>query len=160
MRMTKQLAVFLALAAGLASGCATGRAFTRGNDAVKSGEWDTAVAYYREALKNSPNRVDVRVALQRATAAATSAHMLRASQLEAQNQLPGALAEYRLASDVDPGNVMAAAKAAELDRKIRQQIEDSRPKSPMDTMREQARRQSPLPQLAVDPRMPLPLLTF
>jgi hypothetical protein len=30
--------------------------------------------------------------------AASAAHMLRASQLEAQNQLPGAAAEYRLAS--------------------------------------------------------------
>jgi general secretion pathway protein D len=158
--MTKRLGILLALAVALASGCATGRAFVRGNDAAKAGDWDSAVSYYREALKNSPNRVDVRVALQRAVQTASSAHMLRASQLESQNQLPGALAEYRLASDVDPGNVMAAAKAAELDRRIRQQIEDSRPKSPMDTMREQARRLSPLPQLAVDPRMPLPLLTF
>ena len=160
MRMTKQLGMCLALAAAMASGCATGRAYMRGNDAAKAAEWDTAVGYYREALKNSPNRVDVRVALQRAVQAASAAHMLRASQLESQNQLPGALAEYRAASDVDPGNVMAAAKAAEMDRKIRQQIEESRPKSPMDTMREQARKVSPLPQLSVDPRLPLPLLTF
>src|SRR6478672_13697129 len=135
MRMTKRLGICLALAAAMASGCATGRAYMRGNDAAKAGDWDAAVGYYREAEKNSPNRVDVRVALQRAVQTASSAHMLRANQLEAQNQLPGALSEYRLASDIDPGNVMAAAKSAELDRRIRQQIEDSRPKSPMDTMR-------------------------
>ncbi|TAK17549.1 MAG: hypothetical protein EPO35_02795 [Acidobacteria bacterium] len=160
MHMMKRCGVGVALAAALVSGCATGRAYTHGQAAAKAGEWDTAVAYYREALKSSPNRVDVRVALQRAVQAASQAHMLRAAQLEAQNQLPGALAEYRLAADVDPGNVMAAAKSADLDRKIRQQIEDSRPKSPMDLMREQARKVSPLPQLAVDPRLPLPLLTF
>lgn len=160
MRMTQRLGICLALAAALASGCATGRAYVHGQDAAKAGEWDTAVAYYRDALKSSPNRVDVRVALQRAVQAATSAHMLRASQLEAQNQLPGALAEYRAASEVDPANVMAAAKAADMDRRIRQQIEDSRPKSPMDLMREQARKVSPLPQLAIDPRMRLPLQTF
>lgn len=160
MRMTKRLGMCLALAAALASGCATSRAYTRGQDAAKTGEWDAAVGYYREALRNSPNRVDARVALQRAVQAASSAHMLRAGQLEAQNQLPGALAEYRAAADIDPGNVMAAAKSAEMDRKIRQQIEASRPRSAMDTMREQAKRTSPLPQLAVDPRLPLPLLTF
>lgn len=160
MRMTKRFGIYLVLAAALASGCASSRAFTRGQAAAKSGEWDSAVGYYREALRGSPNRVDVRVALQRAVQAASSAHMLRAAQLEAQNQLPGALAEYRAASEIDPGNVMAAAKSAEMDRKIRQQIEDSRPKSAMDTMREQARRVSPLPQLAVDPRLQLPLLTF
>ncbi len=160
MRMTKRLGICLALATALASGCAAGRAFTRGQDAAKAGDWDSAVGYYREALRSSPNRVDVRVALQRAVQAASAAHMLRAGQLEAQNQLPGALAEYRAASEVDPANVMAVAKSAEMDRKIRQQIEESRPKSAMETMREQARRTSPLPQLAVDPRLPLPLLTF
>jgi general secretion pathway protein D len=159
-QMMKRFGVGVALTAALASGCATGRAYVHGQDAAKAGDWDTAVAYYREALRGSPNRVDIRVALQRAVEAAASHHMLRASQLEAQDQLPGALAEYRAASEADPGNVIAAAKAAELDRKIRQQIEDSRPKSPMDVMREQARKVSPLPQLAVDPRLPLPLLTF
>lgn len=158
--MTKRFGICLVLAAALASGCATSRAYTRGQAAAKAGEWDTAVGYYRDALKGSPNRVDVRVALQRAVQAASGAHMVRAGQLEAQNQLPGALAEYRAASEIDPGNVMAAAKSAELDRRIRQQIEDSRPKSAMDVMREQARRTSPLPQLAIDPRLQLPLLTF
>lgn len=160
MHMTKRLGMCLALTAAMAAGCATGRAFVRGQDAAKAGDWDAAVAYYREALRGAPDRVDIKVALSRAMQTGSQAHMARAAQLEAQDQIPGALAEYRLAADVDPANVMASAKAAELDRIIRQRIDDSRPRSPMDIMREQARKVSPLPQLAVDPRLPLPLLTF
>ena len=65
-----------------------------------------------------------------------------------------------MAADLDLTNTLAAAKAVELDRVIRQRIEDSRPKSQMEVMRDQARRVSAIPQLAVDPRMPMPSINF
>jgi general secretion pathway protein D len=150
----------LIVTVALAAGCATGRAYVRGQAAQKAGDWDTAVAYYKEALSHDARRVDVRLALERATREASQGHMARARQLEAQDQLPGAAAEYRMAADLDLTNALAAAKAIELDRTIRQRIEDARPKSQMQEMREQASRVSAIPQLAVDPRVPLPLLNF
>lgn len=150
----------VALVAVMASGCATGRAYLSGQKAQKDGDWDSAVAFYKEALSHDPSRVDVRLALERATRTASQNHMVRARQLEKEDQLPGAAAEYRMAADLDLTNTLAAAKAVELDRLIRQRIEDSRPKSQMQEMREQARRTSAIPQLAVDPRKPLPALTF
>ncbi len=143
-----------------AAGCATGRAYVRGQAAQKAGDLDAAVAYYKEALRHDAGRVDVRLALERATRAASQVHMVRARQLETENQLPGAAAEYRQAADLDLTNTLAAAKAIELDRTIRQRIEDARPKSQMQEMRDIARQTSAIPQLAVDPRMPLPLLNF
>ncbi len=150
----------LALLAATTAGCATGRAYMRGKDAAKVGDWDTAVAYYREALNHDQDRVDIRLALERATRTASQNHMARARQLELQDQLPGAAAEYRLAADLDVTNSLAAAKAVELDRLIRQRIEDARPKSQMQEMREEARKTSAIPQLAIDPRLPLPALNF
>lgn len=150
----------MALLALLAAGCATGRAYVNGQHAQSAGDWDAAVAYYKDALSHDPGRVDVRLAYERATRTASQNHMARARQLEAQDQLPGASAEYRQAADLDLTNSLAAAKAVELDRVIRQRIEDSRPKSQMQEMRDQARTISAIPQLAVDPRVKLPLLTF
>ena len=148
------------LVAMFAAGCATGRAYVNGQQAQKAGDWDVAVAYYKEALKHDAGRVDVRLALERATRTASQNHMARARQLEQQDQLPGAAAEYRQAADLDLTNTLAAAKAVEIDRVIRQRIEDSRPKSQMQEMRDQVRKLSAVPQLSVDPRMPLPLLNF
>ncbi len=150
----------VALLAVLAAGCATGRAYLSGQRAQNAGDWDAAVAYYKEALSHDPGRVDVRLALERATRTASQAHMARARDLEKQDQLPGAAAEYRQAADLDLTNALAAAKAVELDRIIRQRIEDARPKSQMEVMREQARNTSAIPQLAVDPRTKLPVLNF
>lgn len=144
----------------LAAGCATGRSYVNGQKAAKAGDWDAAVQYYRDALNHDAGRVDIRLALERAMRTAAAGHMARARQLEEQQQLPGAAAEYRLAADSDPTNTLAAAKAIEIDRVIRQKIEDSRPKSQMQEMRDQARRISALPQLAVDPRIQMPALNF
>ena len=65
----------------LLAGCATGRAYRSGQQAAKKGDWDAAVAYYREALLSDPSRVDIKIALQRATLAASAEHMARAKEL-------------------------------------------------------------------------------
>lgn len=146
----------LVLIAG--SACATGRAVRHANQAARRGDWDSAVAYYREALGHDPNRVDVKIALQRAMSAASSDHIRRARDLEAQDQLPGAIAEYRLAAELDPTNTLAAVKANELERKLRERIEASRPPSQLDRLREQVRQTSTIPTL--DPRVKVPALRF
>jgi general secretion pathway protein D len=152
--MQKSAALTLALV--VATGCATGRSVRQGQQAAGNGDWDSAVAYYREALASDPGRIDIRIALQRATAAASAEHMTRARELEEQEQWSAAAAEYRLAADLDPANVFAAAKAGAIERKLREDIEALRPPSRMDTLRDQARQVSQVPVLA-DPRAPINL---
>ncbi len=153
-RMQRVAALGVALT--IVAGCATGRSFRSGQQAAKKAEWDAAVAYYRAALASDPTRIDVKIALQRATVAASAEHMARAKSLEEQEQWSAAAAEYRLAADLDPANVFAAAKAVAIERKLREEIDALRPPSRMDTLREQARQISTMPTL-IDPRIPINL---
>jgi type II secretory pathway component GspD/PulD (secretin) len=128
--------VLLALAVG---GCAAGRAFRQGNLAMRSGDVDQAVAYYRTAVQGDPDNAAYKIALERAMVAASRAHIERAQQYEAQGQLDAARSEYRLASEYDPSNQTAAAKVAALDQAIRARNEAARPPSPIESLRAQAR---------------------
>lgn len=142
----------------LVTACATGQAIRRGDRAVAAGDWDTAVASYRDALGTSPTRPDIKIKLERAMQQGAAEHVRRARQLEAQDQLPGAAAEYRLAAELDPSSTAALTKALELERKLRQQAEAARPPASIDALRAQAARSSPIPHL--DPRTPLPKMQF
>ena len=53
-RLTKVTALFLALA--LLTGCTAGRAFRRGEDRARVGDWDAAVTYYRTAMQADPGQ--------------------------------------------------------------------------------------------------------
>jgi type II secretory pathway component GspD/PulD (secretin) len=142
----------------LAAGCATGRAISRGDDAARRGDWDAAVAYYREALAQNPRLVEARIALERSSREAANAHMERAKKLEAEDQLAGAAAEYRRAVEFDPSNASALNRALTLERRIREIAEAARPRTRMEEMQKQATQTSPIPRL--DPRTPLPGLKF
>ena len=148
----------LLLVVAIVAGCATGRAVRSGRSAAARGDWDAAVAYYRQALGRDPGRIDVKIALQRAMTAASSDHIKRAREFETQDQLSGAIAEYRLAAELDPTNTLAAAKAIELERRQRDRIEASRPPSQLERLREQVRQSATIPTL--DPRIKLPALNF
>src|ERR1043165_2098629 len=113
----------LGVGLAIASACATGQAIRAGDAAAKRGDWDTAVARYREAAAHNPRKMEVQISLRQAMQAATAIHIKRAETLEAQDQLPGAEAEYRIASDIDPSNTYALAKAAEIERTIRARID-------------------------------------
>jgi general secretion pathway protein D len=142
----------------LVAACATGRAVRSGQSAANRGDWDSAVAFYRQALGTDPTRVDVKIALQRAMTAASAEHIKRARDLEAQDQLAGAIAEYRLASEMDPTNTLAVAKANELERRQRDRTEAARPPSQLDQLRAQARQSSTIP--TIDPRIKISELRF
>ena len=102
--------------------------------------------------------MEVRIALQRAMANAAAEHIKRARDLETQDQLAGAIAEYRLAAELDPTNTLAAAKANELERRQRERTEATRPPSQLDQLRQQARQSSGIPTL--DPRVKVTGLRF
>jgi general secretion pathway protein D len=139
------------------SGCAAGRAFRKGDEAARAGDWDAAVVQYTAAVQENPDKAEYKIALQRATLTASRNHISRAHELEESDQLDGALLEYRRALELDPSNRLAAARVVELEKMIRDRIEATRPKPPIAGLREEARRAStPL----LSPTAPLPVVSF
>jgi len=140
------LAVLLALTA-VAAGCAAGSAFRRGEDLMRHGDLDMAVASYRKAVQADPDNASYKIGLQRAMLAASRLHIERAKQYESMDQMEAALGEYKLASEYDPSNRQITAKVSELDRTIRERAEASRPKPAIQLARERARAASTPPPL-------------
>src|SRR5581483_4489082 len=137
-RRLTALVILAALAIGGVS-CTAVNAFRKGETAMRAGDLDQAVAYYRSAVQASPDNANYRIALERAMQAASRFHLERAREFEQKDQLDAALSEYRLASEYEPSNRQAVAKVAALERTIRDRIEASRPKPPIQEMRERVR---------------------
>lgn len=146
---------WVVIAAMCGGGCAAGKAFTQGEEATKAGKLDEAVVAYRKAAQEAPDNANYKIALQRAQLAASRAHLDKAKDFEAKDQLEAALGEYRQASEYDPTNRQATAKVAELDRTIREHIEASRPRPAIEQLRERARAASAPPILNPASREPV-----
>ena len=114
-----------------ASGCAAGRAYRKGQESSRVGDWDAAVTHYTEAVQESPEKAEYKIALERATQTASREHLSRAHDFELHDQLDLALLEYKKALELDPSNRLAASKSVELEKTIRDRIEASRPKPPI-----------------------------
>ncbi|HKE86495.1 MAG TPA: hypothetical protein VKB50_22215 [Vicinamibacterales bacterium] len=138
MRHAYAIIATLVVTSSLVAGCAAGRAFGRGEDAARAGNWDTAVDHYRQAVQKSPDNPEYRIALERAMISASQEHLDAARIAEARGQLDEALREYRRASEFDPPNRQLASKVTELERTLRDQIEASR-RPTMQNLRDQAR---------------------
>jgi general secretion pathway protein D len=152
-RLTRVSALLVAIA--LLAGCTAGRAFRRGEVRSRLGDWDSAVAYYRQAVQADPNKAEYRIALERAMLNASRLHFDSARQLEAKDQLDAALLEYRRTVEFDPANRQAADKTIQLERTIRDRIEASRPRPAIEQIREQARQVSAEPLLNPGSREPI-----
>ncbi len=150
-------AVAVVMASVVLAGCGASRSYTRGQRAAQAQQWDEAVEYYRQALQGAPDRPEYKIALERAMQAAAGGHVMRARELEAAGRPDEALREYRQASEFDPSNRSIAARAGELDRELRERLEASRPRPPIEAMREQARRNSQEPVLNPTSKEPLNL---
>ena len=134
------VAAILLAAAVAVSGCASGSAFRdQGASAARRGDWDAAVEYYRRALQEAPDRVEHRIALERAMLSAARHHAAAAAELEALGDLPGALRGYRRAYELDPSNEPAGVKIANLQQTLRERAEAARAPAPIEAMRTQAR---------------------
>lgn len=146
--------VAVVLAAVVAS-CTAGRAFNRGQTAATVGDWDAAVEYYRMALQEKPDRPEYKIALERATFAASGMHVDRGRRADAADKLDEALREFRKSLEYDPGNRDVASRAALIERTLRERLEAAQPKPQIDKLREQARRASETPMLSPASREPL-----
>ena len=148
-----RLLVILAVTLGLAA-CASSRAFGRGDDAARAGDWDAAVEHYRQAVQDRPDRVDYQIALERAMINASIRHLDQARLLEARGQIEDALREYRRASEYDPTNRQIASKVIEMERRLRDLAEASRPQTTIQQL-QAAGRQNPEPLLNPASRDPI-----
>jgi type II secretory pathway component GspD/PulD (secretin) len=140
--MMQRLALVIVIAS-LTAGCAASRAFGRGEGAARTGDWDTAVEFYRQAVQEAPERADYRIAFERAMINAANLHLDQARVFEARGQLEEALREYRRASEYDPTNRLVATKVLDMERRIRDLAEASRPRPSIQQMRDVARQQAP-----------------
>lgn len=150
------LAILLVAAVTL-SGCAALRAYRNGERAAASGDWDTAVVYYRRALQEAPGKPEYKIALERAMLQASLIHLSQARVYEEKDELSAAVIEYRKAAELDTTNQQASENAARLEATLRDRMEASRPKPPVEAMREEARRQGAPPLLNPASREPLEL---
>jgi general secretion pathway protein D len=103
MKKIGMLMLALVLIAGLA-GCAGSRAFQRGDQYAKGGEWDLAVKEYRDALKNNPQDIEYRSALLRAEETAANQHYKRARNFLKERKLDQAIIELQQAIYLNPSN--------------------------------------------------------
>ena len=148
--------MILAMAAVLAAGCATGRAFARAEEAGRAGDWEAAVGFYRQALDDDPDRPDYKIALERAMVAAAAMYAERARQFEETGQLEEALRAYRKAQEFEPSNRQLSAKAAQIERTLRDRLEAANPRPDIERLRQEARKATVEPMLS--PSNPEPLI--
>jgi general secretion pathway protein D len=151
-----KLAIVAAVLVTLA-GCAATRAARRGEAAIRAGDWDAAVAHYTRAVQEAPGRPEYKIQLERAMLQASYVHLERARQFDEKGEFENAVVEYRRVLEYDPSNRSAMMRAAELERTVRDRLEATRPKPPIEQMREQARRQAQAPLLNPASREPLTL---
>jgi general secretion pathway protein D len=156
-RHTLARLVPIAALAMLLSGCAASMAYHDGNKSAKVNDWDAAVGHYRTAVQEDPDKPEYKIALQRAMIEASLVHIAAGKSFEEKGQLDAALREFHRASEYDPSNRELAAHVIDLDHRLMAQIEASRPKPPIDTMRERARRAQAEPTLNPTSREPLDL---
>ena len=62
---------------------------------MRASDWESAVAYFTKAVQENPDSPEYKINLRRAQEELARQHLEKARQLEAQDQLDGALMEYR-----------------------------------------------------------------
>jgi general secretion pathway protein D len=113
----RRLVLLFALVA--AAGCATSGAFRSGENAERLQDYDRAVLEYQKAVKASPDNVQYRRALERARLRASTDHTNMARRLAGRGLYNEALAEYRLALELNPNAPGVAEEIRDLEAQRR-----------------------------------------
>ncbi len=103
MKKIGMLLLAVTLSAALA-GCAGSRAFQRGEQYARHGEWDLAVKEYRDANNREPQNIEYRSALLRAEETAANHHYKRARNFVKERKLDQAITELQQALFLNPTN--------------------------------------------------------
>jgi general secretion pathway protein D len=149
----RRLLAPLTLALALAWGCATSAAFRNGENAERLQDYDRAVVEYQRALTADPDNVQYKRSLERARLRASTDHTNRARRLSGRGSYDEALAEYRLALELNPQapGVSGEMKDVEVVRE--------RGRVSFDEVRERARERAlPGLDLGADAQQPLGLV--
>ena len=155
--MRRSVSLLLLVTLLASTGCAASRAFRQGQDAVRVADWDAAVTQFTKAVQADPDSAEYKVHLRRAQEEAARMHVEKARELEQKDQLDAALIEYRRSLDLVATDRITAAKVAELERKVRDRVEATRPKPQIEQLRAQARTQGAPPLLNPASREPIRL---
>ncbi len=146
--------ITLVLLTALVSGCAAGRAYRKGRDAARSGDWDAAVQVLHGGAAGEPGQrgIQDRVGAGDAERRARAHHPW--ARFRGEGSAGRRADRYRRAAELDPANRLASSRAGELERTIRDRIERSRPKPEIEKLRQAARAQA-APALNPADRTPL-----
>jgi general secretion pathway protein D len=142
--------LLLPLVLAVAAGCATSGAFRAGENAERLQDYDRAVLEYQKAVKDAPDNVQYRRALQRARLRAANDHANMGRRLASRGLFNEAMNEYRLALELDPNapGVAEAMRGAEAERQRgRASLEDAKARA----------RERALPGLDLGPEAQQPL---
>src|SRR5690349_13789554 len=101
---TSAIAVALCALAVTVAGCAASSALRRGQAAERRQDYDLAVVEFTKALKLRPDDAGTRALLERAKLRASQDHFAKGRRLSATGKLDLALAEYQVASELNPTN--------------------------------------------------------
>ena len=137
------------------SGCATATALRDGRQAEERQDYDLAVVEYTRALNSDPDSTTARSGLQRARLRASQDHFTRARRLSAMGRLEEAVAEYQLASELNPDNRVLADELKATQNLLRAKVPVNRDgKTELEALVERMKNQ-PVPGMVV-PAEPLP----
>lgn len=101
------------------------RNYKLGTEAAVNKDWDEAVKYYEQAIKEDPKNSVYRLALIRAKLGASLSHLQEARRLADQGRKEEALAEYENALSYDPFNRLIAEEAKSL---TKEEVKKEKPK--------------------------------
>jgi general secretion pathway protein D len=104
------------------SGCITGAALRDARRAEERQDYDLAVVEYTRALQRDPDSTNARTGLQRARLRASQDHFTRARRHAANRRLDEAVAEYKLAAELNPDNPAIADELEQAQNQLRAQV--------------------------------------
>ena len=147
------LASLIALTAfavvALASSCASGGAARAARLAERQQDYDRAVIEYASALKQRPNDVDLRVALDRVKIRASLEHFSKGRHLSGTGKLEDGLQELQVAAELNPSNAEIDDQLRQTRAALRAKVAVTREgKTRLETLIDQAN-ESPLPGVEV-----------
>ena len=146
------LALVVAL---LATGCAAGNAYRRGQSEAKKGNWDMAVAKLTVALQKDPENIGYKIALENAKVQASRYHYGEARKHLAADDLEKAADELDIATKYDFGNKSAVDDLVLVREKIRGREDEKKRLADYEKMKERAQARVPVPTLSA--RSPVPI---
>jgi len=137
----------------LLAGCAATKAYKRGVQAEREGDWDQAVLQYSEALKLEPDNLAYRLSLETARRQASKVHLNRAKQMTEEGNIEQAMVEFRLAIELDPANQLALIEMDKARAQVEKEAERLREKTEIEKLKEKVETEK-APPFYLSPKSP------